>query len=246
MRRAGQHLALRARLPTRRGQLQRSYATEAAPPAAKPPAAKPPPPPQIGIRVSKQDAWKGPFDKPVIGLAEAGSDAVLGPLVVSALMFDPPALANLASVEFPLMRPSNQESQRRAWAEFTKQHATKHHTIETSVNELNDAVEAKVHTKWMLDAAKAGKPLTKITIEDILYKQMIDLLEALKAPEGSNVAMLVPPKDPRWGRGDVRYNDMYKVRRGILAKHFPHLNFIPTVTQTDPVRAATRTGVTLQ
>lgn len=241
MRRARPVLVARMRASVRPMRPQRRYATDAsasAPDAAA--AKKSAGAPAIGFRASKQDAFKGPFDTPVIGLAESGSDAVLGPLVVSAVMFDPPTLQKLSSVQFPPNRPSNQLPQRVAWSNFTKEHATKVHITETSVNELNDAVRSSVHTKKMLLAAQAGTLSDKIvTIEDVLQKKMIDTLEAMSPPEGSKIAILVPPRDLRWGtRGDERFVAMWKLRQEILAEAFPKLTFLPTTEQWDPVRAS--------
>jgi hypothetical protein len=154
-------------------------------------------------------------------------------------MFNPDTLAKLSSVPFPVFRTSNQAPQRRAWRDFVKEKATKQHVLETSVNELNDIVEAQVNIRQLMTTVKenAGGRPPKVTIEDVVWKKMVDTIGAMEVPDGSKVALLVPPKDLRWGgTGDVRFKQLHALRRGFLAAKFPKLEFIGSPTFYDPVR----------
>jgi hypothetical protein len=173
----------------------------------------------------------------VIAVAEAGADAVLGPLVVSAVLFEPAALEALTKVHTPPKLQSNMGPQRQAWFDFVRQHATRHITIETSVNDLNRTVGARLHMKRLLEALeKPQEDRDKITIEDVVWENMVESIKKLEAPEGTQVALLVPPKDLRWGRvGDVRWNGLHALRQTMLEHSLPTLKFEQTPTKLDPV-----------
>lgn len=182
--------------------------------------------------------FNGPWDKPVVALTEAGSDAVLGPLVVAAVMFDPPTLEKLSKVKFPKLLTMNPASQRETWAAFMREHATKIEVQQASVFEINDVVQTHRNMQLFAKCIKAGQD-TKITIEDVVYSKMLDTMNALGAPDGSTVVMHVPKRDKRFnGRGDVRYNKMHLLRKEVVASKFPNLNFITTTSHFNPVREA--------